>query len=109
MTENRKIRSMSALNAIPKSRRLKALKGDVPQTALLIGLMEVYQVAAEPEPTREIQIRFTKPDPARVNRMERGERFCIYARIPEGHRTKLGLRPQSWIYSDWLETVELEL
>ncbi len=64
---------MRALDAIMKAMRPKALKGDVRAAALLISLTEVHQVAAEPEPDREIQIRFIKPDPAWVDRMERGE------------------------------------
>ena len=63
----------TALDAISKSMRLKALKGDVRAAALLISLTEVHQITAEPEPAREIQIRFIKPDPAWVDRVERGE------------------------------------
>jgi hypothetical protein len=71
VTENGKVKSMSALDAIVKSMRLKALKGDVRATALLVKLMEVHKVAAEPEPTRVIQIRFIKPDPARIAEFEK--------------------------------------
>jgi hypothetical protein len=72
VTENGRVKSMPALDAIMKAMRLKALKGDVRAAALLISLTEVHKVAAEPEPDREIQIQFIKPDQDWIERMERG-------------------------------------
>ena len=71
MTENGTVRSMSALDAIVKATRPKALKSDARAAALLTSLTEVHQVAAEPD--RQIQIRFIEPDSAWVDRMKRGE------------------------------------
>jgi hypothetical protein len=59
--------------ARPSLDQIFELVGHAGCSVVMASPTEMHQVAAEPQPNREIQIRFTKPDPAWVDGLESGE------------------------------------
>lgn len=71
ITESGAVKSITALDAMMLNMTTRALRGDMQAMKLLTNLMADYKVSAEPQPARELIIRFVEPDAAKIAEWEK--------------------------------------